>query len=128
MADNNKILSNDGDIFLVTFDIKNDDADDFLKNQILNCFDGDFLPQCFKDLDDAKNFIQDIATDVVCDVPGSLKIHPDFIPWDGKGDPDNHFFDFVHGDGLSGADRPWLSVDDCGGASVDFFIHQVHLH
>ena len=119
-------MTNNNFIFLVTFTIHGDEDDGFLKEQISNQFDNDAFPQCFANLNDAKKWVMSFFPNVICDVPGSIEIQPDFIPWDGKGDPDDHFFDNVHGCGW-GADRPWLTVDDCGGAHVEFFIHKFHL-
>ena len=111
-------------VFLVTVDVQGDDD---LKRSVISDFDSDFLPQVFFNLNDAKVWIKGFFDLTICDVPGSITIHPDFIPWDGQSDPDDHFSDFVHGIG-DGADRPWLSADDCGGGHVDFFIHQMKLH
>ena len=109
----------DHNIFLVTFDIQG--HDDNLNDCIWDNFDITGIPQAFNNLDDAKVWIKDIVKNDIWDFDNTLVINPDI--WH---DTDIDDFLPIFGTGC-GAIFPWLTVSDCGGAKVRFWIHKIDL-
>ena len=109
-------MADNMNIFVVTFKVDND-SDGYTTHLISNRFDADNIPQMFFRLDDAKAFVMDVVQNTLCDVPNSIDIADD--TWSCYGDQLSTF-GIGNGTGI-----PWLTMADCSGADVSFFIHRM---
>lgn len=117
----------DNFIFLVTFDVINDNfdgwsADGTIRTGLNTAFDCDNIPQAFAKLDDAKAWILKTVHDGFGD-DADINITPD--SW-----LDTDFNDVICTFGIGfGAIGSWLTVhDDDDDVTVRFWIHKMQLH